>query len=89
MTTAAAPSLQLGTDGRRFDAPAGAERVRRAVLSWEGVSVRDGHARLGREDLGALPRRVFGFNVERMIERFRSRYDAAADSLDRRAGVLA
>jgi hypothetical protein len=87
--TAAAPSLRLGTTGRRSDAPAGADRVRRAVLAWEGVTVRDGRARLGRDDLGRLPRRVFAFNVDRTIERFRSRYEAAADSLDRRAGVFA
>jgi hypothetical protein len=73
----------------RSDARTGAERVRRAVTSWEGVTVRDGHARLGRDDLGRLPRRVLAFNVDRTIERFRSRYEAAADLLDRRAGVHA
>jgi hypothetical protein len=85
MTTAAVP---FGTTPRsRSDARSGAERVRRAVTSWEGVTVRDGHARLGRDDLGRLPRRVLAFKVERTIGRFRSRYERAADQVDRRAGV--
>jgi len=66
-----------------------AERVQQAVLSWEGVTVRNGHARLGRDDLGELPRRVFPWRVERLIERFRARYEQAADLVDRRAGVPA
>ena len=67
-----------------------AEHVRDAVLSWEGVTVRNGHARLGREDLGELPRRVLlPWRVNRLIERFRARYEQAAAALDQRAGVLA
>jgi hypothetical protein len=67
-----------------------AERVRKAVLSWEGVTVRDGHARLGRDDLGVLPTRVLlPWRVDRLIARFRARYEQAADLVDRRAGVLA
>jgi hypothetical protein len=66
-----------------------AERVQEAVLSWEGVTVRDGHARLGRDDLGKLPKRVLPWSVDRLIERFRARYEQAADLIDRRAGVLA
>ena len=66
-----------------------AERVQKAVLSWEGVTVRDGHARLGRDDLGKLPKRVLPWSVDRLIERFRARYEQAADLIDRRAGVLA
>jgi hypothetical protein len=66
-----------------------AERVQQAVLSWEGVTVRDGHARLGRDDLGRLPQRVLPWSVNRLIERFRRRYEQAADLVDRRAGVLA
>ena len=66
-----------------------AERVQKAVLSWEGVTVRDGHARLGRDDLGPLPDRVLPWRVERLIARFRARYERAADLIDRRAGVLA
>jgi hypothetical protein len=65
------------------------ETVRRIVLAWEGVTVRDGHARLGRADLGRLPRHVLPWSVDRVVERFRRRYDAAADLLDRRAGVHA
>jgi hypothetical protein len=72
---------------RRGEGTDGADRVRSAVLSWEGVTVRDGRARLGLDDLGRLPRRVW--NVERAIERFRKRYERAADLLDRRAGVPA
>jgi len=65
-----------------------AERVRKAVLAWEGVTVRDGHARLGRDDLGKLPNRVLlPWSVDRLIERFRARYEQAADLVDRRAGV--
>jgi hypothetical protein len=89
MSTAAARLQLSGTTRPRSDAPTGAERVRRAVTSWEGVTVRDGHARLGRDDLGRLPRRVIGFNVQRTIERFRTRYNRAADLVDRRAGVRA
>ena len=67
-----------------------AERVQQAVLSWEGVTVRDGHARLGRDDLGKLPSRVvLPWSVDRLIERFRARYEQAADLVDRRAGVFA
>jgi hypothetical protein len=66
-----------------------AERVRNAVLAWEGVTIRDGHARLGRDDLGKLPHRVLPWSVNRLIERFRRRYEQAADLVDRRAGVLA
>jgi hypothetical protein len=66
-----------------------AERVRKAVLSWEGVTVRDGHARLGRDDLGRLPERALPWRVDRLIERFRARYEQAADLVDRRAGVPA
>ena len=66
-----------------------AEHVRKAVLSWEGVTVRDGHARLGKDDLGRLPQRVLPWSVNRLIERFRSRYERAQDLVDRRAGVLA
>ena len=66
-----------------------ADRVRSAVLSWEGVTVRDGHALLGRDDLGRLPARVLPWMVDRLIERFRKRYDRAADLVDRRAGVFA
>ena len=66
-----------------------AERVQKAVLSWEGVTVRDGHAHLGRDDLGRLPRRVLPWSVDRLIERFRGRYEQAAALIDRRAGVLA
>ena len=67
-----------------------AERVQQAVLSWEGVTVRDGHARLGRDDLGRLPSRVLlPWSVDRLIQRFRARYEQAADLIDRRAGVLA
>ena len=67
-----------------------AERVQKAVLSWEGVTVRDGHARLGRDDLGELPRRVLlPWSVDRLIQRFRARYEQAADLIDRRAGVMA
>ena len=89
MSTAAVQP-RFGTAPRpRSDARSGAERVRRAVTSWEGVTVRDGHARLGRDDLGRLPRRVLAFNVERTIGRFRTRYERAADQVDRRAGVRA
>jgi hypothetical protein len=66
-----------------------AEHVRHAVLSWEGVTVHDGHARLGRDDLGQLPRRVLPWRVNRLISRFRARYERAQDLVDRRAGVLA
>jgi hypothetical protein len=66
-----------------------ADRVRSAVMSWEGVTVRDGHALLGRDDLGRLPSRVVPWMVDRLIERFRKRYDRAADLVDRRAGVFA
>ena len=67
-----------------------AERVHKAVLSWEGVTVRDGHARLGRDDLGRLPGRVLlPWSVDRLIDRFRRRYEQAADLVDRRAGVFA
>ena len=66
-----------------------AERVQQAVLSWEGVTVRNGHARLGRDDLGELPRRVLPWRVDRLIDRFRARYEQAADLIDRRAGVPA
>jgi len=66
-----------------------AEHVRKAVLSWEGVTVRDGHARLGKDDLGRLPQRVLPWTVNRLIERFRTRYERAQDLVDRRAGVLA
>ena len=66
-----------------------AERVHKAVLSWEGVTVRDGHARLGRDDLGRLPRRALPWSVDRLIKRFRARYEKAADLVDHRAGVLA
>jgi hypothetical protein len=66
-----------------------ADRVRTAVTSWEGVTVRNGHARLGRDDLGELPRHVLPWRVERLITRFRERYEAAADLIDRRAGVFA
>ena len=66
-----------------------AGRVRKAVTSWEGVTVRDGHARLGRDDLGELPRHVLPWRVGRLIDRFRKRYEAAADLIDRRAGVFA
>jgi len=64
-----------------------AERVARTVLGWEGVTAVSGHARLGRDDLGALPRRVW--NPERVIAKFRARYERAADAIDRRAGVRA
>jgi hypothetical protein len=87
MTTAAVP-VPLHT-GRLTDAPAGAELVRRAVLSWEGVTVRDGRARLGTDDLGRLPRRLLPWSADRAIARFRARYEAAADRVDRRAGVPA
>jgi hypothetical protein len=66
-----------------------AEHVRKAVLSWEGVTVHDGHARFGRDDLGPLPQRVLPWRVERLIRRFRKRYERAQDLVDRRAGVLA
>ena len=66
-----------------------AEHVREAVLAWEGVTVHNGHARLGRDDLGMLPRRVLPWRVDRLIERFRKRYERAQDLIDRRAGVLA
>jgi hypothetical protein len=67
-----------------------AERVQQAVLSWEGVTVHDGHARLGRDDLGRLPSHVLlPWSVNRLIQRFRARYERAADLIDRRAGVLA
>jgi hypothetical protein len=66
-----------------------ADRVRSAVLAWEGVTVRDGHARLGRDDLGELPSRVLPWRVERLIARFRQRYERAQDMIDRRAGVFA
>jgi hypothetical protein len=66
-----------------------AGHVRNAVLSWEGVTVHNGHARLGRDDLGELPRRVLPWRVDRLIERFRRRYELAQDLVDRRAGVLA
>jgi hypothetical protein len=86
VSAAAAASLPAG---RRLAAPAGAERVRRAVLSWEGVTVRDGRARLGRDDLGRLPQHPLPWSAERVIARFRRRYERAADLVDRRAGVLA
>jgi hypothetical protein len=89
MSTAAARLQFSGTTRPRSDAPTSAERVRRAVTSWEGVTVRDGHARLGRDDLGRLPRRALALNVQRTIERFRSRYERSADLVDRRAGVRA
>jgi hypothetical protein len=79
-------ALRLG-HARPRPASAAADRVRHAVLAWEGVTVRDGHARLGTDDLGRLPRRLPGWNVERAIARFRARYDRAADRVDRRAGV--
>jgi hypothetical protein len=85
MSTHAAPFPF--TTRPRSDARSGAERVRHAVTSWEGVTVRDGHARLGRDDLGRLPRRVL--TVDRAIDRFRRRYDKVADQVDRRAGVRA
>jgi hypothetical protein len=53
------------------------------------VTVHDGHARLGRDDLGQLPRRVLPWRVNRLISRFRARYERAQDLVDRRAGVLA
>jgi hypothetical protein len=86
MSTAAAP-LPFVNTRPRSDARTGAERVRRAVMSWEGVTVRDGHARLGPDDHGRLPKRVL--SADRTIDRFRRRYDKAADRVDRRAGVRA
>jgi hypothetical protein len=83
-----ATALRLGV-GRPRVASAGAEQVRRAILAWEGVTVRDGHARLGTDDLGRLPRHVPGWNVNRTVARFRARYERAADRIDRRAGVAA
>jgi hypothetical protein len=65
-----------------------ADRVRSAVLAWEGVTVRNGHALLGRDDLGRLPARVLPWKANQLIERFRARYERAADLVDRRAGVL-
>jgi hypothetical protein len=65
-----------------------ADRVRSAVLSWEGVTVRNGRALLGRDDLGPLPVRVLPWRANELIERFRRRYERAADLVDRRAGVL-
>jgi hypothetical protein len=81
-------ALRLGHTRPR-PASAAAERVRHAVLAWEGVTVRDGHARLGTDDLGRLPRRLPGWNVERTIARFRARYERAAERVDHRAGVRA
>jgi hypothetical protein len=81
-------ALRLGV-ARPRAAGAGAEQVRRAVLAWEGVTVRDGHARLGTDDLGRLPRHMPNWNVKRAVARFRTRYERAADLVDRRAGVAA
>ena len=65
-----------------------ADRVRSAVLSWEGVTVRNGHALLGRDDLGPLPGRVLPWMANKLIESFRERYERAAALVDLRAGVL-
>ena len=71
------------------DRPNRAKRLADTILSWEGVTARRGEARLGRESLGRLPRRVRASDLERVIDPFRERYELAAGAIDRRAGVRA